>query len=286
VKVLLATDGEAPSEAAGSLLGALADPARVQAQVLAVNGFELAFREAMSLGHYSARAGQEHAERAAQRAVSALSEAGLEAKGSVVEGDEATEILRLAEEGGFELVVMGTGKERWVDTVVLGSVSSSVLHACRCPVLVVHTAPSEQRPLRVLVGTDGSEGATRAVRTFAGFADPTRCTVEAVSVVKPSAIPHAWPARAAAEKEMTEEAQATAAGHVNQATATLEAAGFEATGAVVRGNPAAVLTERAVQGGYDLVVVGARGLGRFRAKVLGSVSDRIVRHARASLIGR
>jgi nucleotide-binding universal stress UspA family protein len=260
VKVLLATDGEAPSDAAGTLLGALADPARVQVQVLAVNGFELAFREAMSVGHYSAQAGREHAERAAQQAVAALSEAGLEAKGSVVEGDEATEILRLAEEGGFELVVMGTGKERWVDTVVLGSVSSSVLHACRCPVLVVHTASSEQRPLRVLVGTDGSEGATRAVRTFAGFADPRRCTVEAVSVVKPSAIPHAWPARAAAEKERTD--------------------------AVVRGNPVAVLTERAVQGGYDLVVVGARGLGRFRAKVLGSVSDRIVRHARASLIGR
>jgi len=34
------------------------------------------------------------------------------------------------------------------------------------------------------------------------------------------------------------------------------------------------------------VVVGARGLGRFRAKVLGSVSDRVLRKAPASLIGR
>jgi nucleotide-binding universal stress UspA family protein len=33
-------------------------------------------------------------------------------------------------------------------------------------------------------------------------------------------------------------------------------------------------------------VIGARGLGRFRAKVLGSVSDRVVRHAPATFVGR
>ena len=33
----------------------------------------------------------------------------------------------------------------------------------------------------------------------------------------------------------------------------------------------------------DLVVVGARGLGRIRAKVMGSVSDRVIRAAPATL---
>ena len=57
MKVLLSTDGEAPSEKATALLTRLVDPARVQVQVLSVNGFELAFRESMAVGHYSAGAG-------------------------------------------------------------------------------------------------------------------------------------------------------------------------------------------------------------------------------------
>jgi len=47
-----------------------------------------------------------------------------------------------------------------------------------------------------------------------------------------------------------------------------------------------VLLEGAERREADLVVVGARGLGRFRAKMLGSVSDRLIRHAPATLVGR
>lgn len=285
MKVLLATDGEAPSEEATAFLARLVDPARVQVEVLSVNGFELTFRESMSLGHYSPGAGQEQAERATREAAAALAEAGIQASQTVVEGDEASEILRVAGQGGHGLVVLGTGKERWLDTVTLGSVSTSVLHAAPCPVLVVHTAPDHDGPVRVLVGTDGSEGAERALATFTGVADPARCTVEVLSAVKPTALPRGGPAGAAADDEVTDDATAAAMGHAEAGAAVLRDAGFQVTTEVVAGSPASVLLERAGEAGHDLVVVGARGLGRFKAKVLGSVSDRVVRRAPASLIG-
>ena len=80
---------------------------------------------------------------------------------------------------------------------------------------------------------------------------------------------------------------AAATQHADEASLTLRNAGFlETRRWVESGIPAPKLLECADQFGADLVVVGARGLGRFEAKVLGSVSDRLMRKARATLIGR
>jgi nucleotide-binding universal stress UspA family protein len=281
VRILLATDGEEPSRHATELLARLADPARCRIDVLSVNSFEVALREAAQLGHYSAEAGRAHAERAVAEALTTLRAASLESEGRVVEGDEATEILAVAEQEDHGLIVVGTAKERWVDVVVLGSVSGSIVHASRRPVLVVHTAPPPDRVVRALVATDGSPGAARAVDVFAAFADASRCEVRALSVAKPVSLPHG--AEGGPERPGDVEA---ATRHAEEAAAKLREAGFVVETAVERGRPSTTVLDAARAGGADLVVVGARGLGRFASKVLGSVSDRVVRKAPATLIGR
>ncbi|HVB09900.1 MAG TPA: universal stress protein [Bacillota bacterium] len=55
----------------------------------------------------------------------------------VVEGPAAEEIVSLAAEGGFELVVMGRRGLNPVAQLVLGSVSERVVHLARCPVVIV-----------------------------------------------------------------------------------------------------------------------------------------------------
>ena len=55
---------------------------------------------------------------------------------------------------------------------------------------------------------------------------------------------------------------------------------------VATGNPTQQLLEEAHSGSFDLVAVGSRGLGPFRRALLGSVSDHVVRHSRAALVGR
>jgi nucleotide-binding universal stress UspA family protein len=56
----------------------------------------------------------------------------------VVHGDPAIEICRVAEEGRFDLVVIGSHGSGFLKRVLLGSVSHHVLHHhASCPVLVV-----------------------------------------------------------------------------------------------------------------------------------------------------
>jgi nucleotide-binding universal stress UspA family protein len=267
MKVLFATDGAEPSTRAGTMVARLADRARTDVVALSVSDFDVAMREAGKHQHYSADDAHAAAQRAADETAEVLRSAGFERVAPRAEdGDEAITIVHIAETEGFGLIVVGSGKERWRDTVVLGSVSGSIVHAAPCPVLVVHRAPSGDGPIRVVVGTDGSGGATRSIEAFTGFADPARCEVTVVTVA--------------------DDGQGDAQGHLEAAGGALTAAGFRVDTAVVPGKAATVLLEQAEQRSADLVVIGARGLGRFRAKVLGSVSDRVVRHAPATFVGR
>lgn len=52
-------------------------------------------------------------------------------------GSAATEIVAIAREGNYDLVVMGTRKHRGISRVVLGSVAEKVVRLASCPVLIV-----------------------------------------------------------------------------------------------------------------------------------------------------
>ena len=142
--------------------------------------------------------------------------------------------------------------------------------------------------MRVVVGRRrlGRVRATRSRRS-PGLADPERVEVTVVTAAQPLALPPGGPAGGElAAAEVDDEELRSGNRYADEAAATLRDAGFRVETEVVAGSPATVLLEQAERREADLVVVGARGLGRFRAKVLGSVSDRVMRHAPATLVGR
>jgi nucleotide-binding universal stress UspA family protein len=53
-------------------------------------------------------------------------------------GAPAEAIVRLAEERGADLIVVGTRKKKFLERLVEGSVYHDVLHRARCDVLVVY----------------------------------------------------------------------------------------------------------------------------------------------------
>jgi nucleotide-binding universal stress UspA family protein len=71
---------------------------------------------------------------AAERTVDAL---GIDARTRAERGDPRVEICRVAAEGGFDLVVVGSHGWGLLHRVMMGSVSHHVLHHAPCPVLVV-----------------------------------------------------------------------------------------------------------------------------------------------------
>ena len=149
-RVLFATDGsELAIEAAQRAAGMLAD---FEATVLNVGPPPpLAPSTAMADAPSTAMADIESVvlpETVAQidESVTAHIEAGIErtitaigrpAERRVVHGDAAIEICRVAEEGRFDLVVIGSHGSGFFKQVLLGSVSHHVLHHAPCPVLVV-----------------------------------------------------------------------------------------------------------------------------------------------------
>lgn len=59
----------------------------------------------------------------------------------LVEGPAAPAILRIAEEDGCDLIVIGSRGHGQLAGLLLGSVSTVVAQRARCPVLIVHGKP-------------------------------------------------------------------------------------------------------------------------------------------------
>lgn len=270
MKVLFATDGKAASENAGRLLVALGGGDRLEVAVLSVNSFSFALEEgARTEHHYSPAAGRAHAAEVVERALLQLKSGGMKAEGKVADGHPPSEILDEIDRGAYDLALLGSGTATWLGQVLLGSVATKVVHGTSVATLVCLDAPADG-PLKVVVGTDGSPDADLAIDTLIDLADPRRISVHVVSV-SPGA-------EAGGDRPNVEEASAAALDR-------LEQAGIETTREILEGHPTQRLLGAAKGLEAALVVVGARGLGASGRSLLGSVTDRIVRHAPATLVG-
>lgn len=56
----------------------------------------------------------------------------------LVEGDPASEIVKIAEEENVDVIIMGTGKSK-IDKHLLGSVSEKVVHSAPCTILLIRS---------------------------------------------------------------------------------------------------------------------------------------------------
>ncbi len=133
---------------------------------------------------------------------------------------------------------------------------------------------------RFVVGVDGSDGSSAAVRWCARYAPSLDAEVTAVAVTEarvPLVPPPAGYADAleeALDKERDEAGTALEADWCRP----LRDAGARYETRSVFGDPAGLLMETAVEVGADLLVVGRRGRGRFVEAVVGSV-PRTLAHA-------
>ncbi len=53
-------------------------------------------------------------------------------------GDPALEVVELARDGGFDLIVLGTHGRTGIRHALLGSITERVVRHARCPVLTIH----------------------------------------------------------------------------------------------------------------------------------------------------
>ena len=80
------------------------------------------------------------------------------------EGDAATQILRVAQATGCDLIVMGTHGRTGLGRLLMGSVAEQVLRMASCPVLTVR-APFPPSELAGVPATEEAERTVEAAKT-------------------------------------------------------------------------------------------------------------------------
>ena len=292
MRVIYATDGSGPSREGQRLILALFDPRKVTIHAFSVTP-EPTYIPDPLLDPYELErldAPPVDAGAIAKEAMDHLIDGGFTCSSGTARGNPAVEILREMDANHYDLVVLGAGHSTWLGNTLLGSVSTHVLHHASSSVLVAHHAPSGQG--RVLIGVDGSEGSMIGARTATDLLDPERSRLYIRTSVEepffpamahPPGPPFVWLPKY--EKVHT---GAIERGWeiVERACATLKPRGFSVEGAVLSGSAGPQLLKEADNLSVDLVVVGSRGLGLFKRTLLGSVSDQVVRHARATLVAK
>jgi nucleotide-binding universal stress UspA family protein len=127
--------------------------------------------------------------------------------------------------------------------------------------------------MRILLATDGSKDAAAATAFLRELPLPASSKLRIVTAVSfPTFVLEPPPVR-----EFKGSVLEDARGVVDEARATLARRGFDVETDVVIGNPKDEISRIAGEWNADLVVLGARGLGRIKRFLLGSVSLAVAR---------
>jgi len=128
---------------------------------------------------------------------------------------------------------------------------------------------------KILVAYDGGEPAKRALTTAIELARKFGATMSIVSVVP------VHPGRAPVDPwdDTTVHAQ-----ELVEARTLLREAGIEAELLEPAGDPAKTIEKIAVDGGFDTIVIGSRGLNAISRALQGSVSEHVATHAETTVV--
>jgi nucleotide-binding universal stress UspA family protein len=206
----------------------------------------------------------------------------------VAVGHPETEILRIAEEIGTDLVVVGSRGLGPLKRALMGSVSESVVRHAHCSVLVVRGQGRDggYLPGRVLLALDGSKGAGEAERSAAEISTATGSVLDFVRVLeaeryRPYPGPEYWEGWEADLERSKRQVRA----FLDERTRSLRNEGVEVGDAhLALGDPDKEIVKFAEDADTDLIVLGSRGLGHFGRALLGSVSVSVVRHAHCPVL--
>jgi len=136
---------------------------------------------------------------------------------------------------------------------------------------------------KVLIATDGSETAKKAADfgvQIAGLSGAKVCVVYVIDTTPYYSIPldEVW------SKEVYEQLEKMGNEITSDVEKTAKAAGLETESLVLKGDPAERIVSFAEKQNIDMIVVGSLGKGEFERLVIGSVSEKVVRHAKVPVL--
>jgi nucleotide-binding universal stress UspA family protein len=179
-------------------------------------------------------------------------------------GDPALKIAEFTRDNAVDLVTIPTHGHGLFRGLLLGSVTSKVLHDVHCPVWTAAHAEKQlahELPRKILCALDGSEKSVALVRWAADFSRQVGASLQLLHVLRPISDWLSLESEQALQEELRAESRA-------RIESSLKSAGLDLPLRIAVGEIVATITEEARQEGADLIVLG-RGaihetLGRLR----------------------
>lgn len=190
-------------------------------------------------------------------------------------GSPASFILVRADDWQPDLIFTGARGSSTFEKLLLGSISQKVMAEADCSVRIARGRVLEKfRPVRILIGYDGSIGADAAVQTVLARRWPAQTAVKLVTAVGPHSLAEARKMKADLEHARRMQMKAEA---------LLSDAGFEVSTAVNCDTPIHSITHEAEQMGADCIFVGTNLDPRTGRFVPGRVATAIAARAHCSV---
>jgi nucleotide-binding universal stress UspA family protein len=225
-----------------------------------------------------------------ERSEPQLAAIGARVQSYALQGDPADVMIEWAQSNRADLVVVGNKGMGGRRGRLLGSVPNAVAHEAPCAVMIVPTQEEGQMLGTVVVGTDGSERAGRAVVHAAELAGMFGATLHLVYAFKGVAQATAEAMASGAvvtapsdlSAEVAQEAAVVGGGLEGQAEA-LRARGLVVETHAIAANPPSAILDTANQVGADLIVVGNKGMTGAK-RMLGSIPNTISHSAECAVL--
>lgn len=198
-------------------------------------------------------------------------------------GDPTNGILAEVREGSYDLVVVGARQGVGLTQRLLGSVTQQVIRRVPTSVLVAR----QVRPglERVLICTGGTAVAEPVIETGAWLAGATHARATLLHVASP--IPSMYTGLDEIEETLPEllHTDTPVAGHLRHGAEILARHQVTAALKLRYGVAADEILREALEGDYDLIIIGASGTaGRLKGWLLGNVTRHVVEHALCSVL--
>jgi nucleotide-binding universal stress UspA family protein len=203
-----------------------------------------------------------------EKAVAFFRQEGVEADEKLVaRTDPAEAILKQAQEGSYDLVIMGR-REDEREEQHLGSTAEKVARHSETPILIVG---SFKKISKVLIAFDGSQSAERALQYGAYLSKKVGAKITILYIHRSELL------RSGSERAREVEKRI-----FSQASEILQESELDRR--AESGDPANAIVQTAKAGEYDLIVMGGKGHGAVERFLLGSVSEHVIHYTDTSVL--
>ena len=135
---------------------------------------------------------------------------------------------------------------------------------------------------RILVPVDGSDNSLRALDHAIFLAKSTGAGVTAMNVIESP--PTVYIESQKLIDDIMVKYRTESAKILDRCKQIAEKAGVKIETVIAEGDAASNITGYAQKEDFDLIIIGSRGLGKFKEMVLGSVSNKVLHHSKASVL--